>query len=82
MVRALSRSGIDVAASDDLSTGLASRLGADVDLINGSVADTAFVESTQSRLTPAGVIHQAAKSLRQRPWQTHSSTPARTSVAS
>jgi UDP-glucose 4-epimerase len=61
VVRALLRSGAEVVVLDDLSTGLASRVPAGIELIEGSVTDSAQVEQTLRRIAPDGVVHLAAK---------------------
>ncbi|OBB35359.1 UDP-glucose 4-epimerase GalE [Mycobacterium sp. 852002-51961_SCH5331710] len=59
VVRALS--GHDVGVIDDLSTGSRGRLAPDTPLYEGSVLDTAFVESSLRAFRAEAVVHIAAK---------------------
>jgi UDP-glucose 4-epimerase len=61
IAHALRASGRDVVVLDDLSTGLASRLPDDVELVQASVLDRDTVTAVLQRHRIAGVIHLAAK---------------------
>jgi UDP-glucose 4-epimerase len=61
VVRALLAAGREAVVVDDLSTGLASRLPADVELRRMSVLDTAALTEVLEQTGPTGVIHLAAK---------------------
>ena len=61
VVRALLGSGRDAVVVDDLSTGMAHRVPAEVELLHGSVLDTEFLTEAMRRVRPTGVIHLAAK---------------------
>ena len=52
---------MEVVVLDDLSTGLASRVPTGVELIEGSVTDSAQLQQTLRRIAPVGVVHLAAK---------------------
>lgn len=61
VVNALLASGREVFVIDDLSTGVASRLPGELELLVGSVADAAFMTRSLRRIEPAGIIHLAGK---------------------
>jgi UDP-glucose 4-epimerase len=61
IAHALRASGRDVVVLDDLSTGLASRLPDDVELVHASVLDRDTVTAALERHRVEGVIHLAAK---------------------
>ena len=61
VVRALLAAGHEAVVVDDLSTGLAERMPDGVDLLQGSVVDTAFLTGVLRRTRPAGVLHLAGK---------------------
>jgi UDP-glucose 4-epimerase len=61
VVADLVASGREVVVLDDLSTGLAERIPADVPFVHASVLDTERVESTMLRYRVGGVVHLAAK---------------------
>ena len=61
IVRALLASGREVVVIDDLSTGVASRLPDGVELVGGSVTDSAFLTRSMQRIEPTGIIHVAGK---------------------
>lgn len=61
VVRALRSSGRQVVVVDDLSTGVASRLPPEVELLHGSVTDANFLTECLQFASPAGVLHVAAK---------------------
>ncbi len=52
---------MEVVVLDDLSTGRASRVPTDVELIKGSVIDSAQLQQTLRRIAPEGVVHLAGK---------------------
>jgi hypothetical protein len=70
---ALSRSGMGVAAVEDLSTGLASCLARDVDLLERFMTNPAFLK---------GCCEASSRRLRQRAPRICSSAPVRTWLAS
>jgi len=61
VVRALRSSGRQVVVVDDLSTGVASRLPPEVELLHGSVTDANFLTECLQFASPTGVLHVAAK---------------------
>ncbi len=61
VVRALRASGRDVVVLDDLSSGVASKVPADVPLVEANVLDTAAVTAALRAHDCTGVIHLAAK---------------------
>ena len=61
VVRALRRSGCDVIVLDDLSTGVAGKVPADVPLVEASVLDIDALTATIERYRVDGVVHLAAK---------------------
>ncbi|WP_448614632.1 UDP-glucose 4-epimerase GalE [Modestobacter sp. URMC 112] len=61
VVRALLDAGRTPVVLDDLSTGLPSRLPADVELLDHSVLDTSALTLALERLRPTGIVHLAAK---------------------
>ncbi|MFI9628446.1 UDP-glucose 4-epimerase GalE [Streptomyces sp. NPDC052042] len=61
VVRSMAVAGERVVVLDDLSTGVAGRLPADVPLIRGSVADRALLDEVLERHAVTGVVHLAAK---------------------
>jgi UDP-glucose 4-epimerase len=61
VVRALRASGREVVVIDDLSTGAASRLPPEVELLQGSVSDASFLTECLKCISPSGVLHLAAK---------------------
>ncbi|MEW2218854.1 UDP-glucose 4-epimerase GalE [Streptomyces sp. NPDC006990] len=61
VARALTAAGERVVALDDLSTGLAGRLPAEVPLVRGSVLDRRLLDRTLAEHGVRGVIHLAAK---------------------
>ncbi|MCQ9130707.1 MULTISPECIES: UDP-glucose 4-epimerase GalE [Streptomyces] len=58
--RSMTEAGERVVVVDDLSTGSAVRLGADVTLVRGSALDTALVERVLAEHCVTGVVHLAA----------------------
>ncbi|WP_019358595.1 UDP-glucose 4-epimerase GalE [Streptomyces sp. AA1529] len=61
VARALTAAGERVVALDDLSTGLAGRLPAEVPLVRGPVSDRRLLERTLAEHGVRGVIHLAAR---------------------
>ena len=61
VVRSARAAGFSVAVIDDLSTGFADRVPADVPFINADIADTAAVADAITRYGITGVVHLAAK---------------------
>ncbi|RKN10575.1 UDP-glucose 4-epimerase GalE [Streptomyces radicis] len=61
VVEAMRGAGQPVVVLDDLSTGVATRLGADVPLVTGSVLDRPLLDETLERHAVTGVVHLAAK---------------------
>ena len=61
VVHALLASGREAVVVDDLSTGSASRVPPEVELLRMSMLDTAALSDVLQRLRPTGVIHLAAK---------------------
>jgi UDP-glucose 4-epimerase len=61
VVRAMRQDGENVVVYDDLSTGSADRVPADVPLVVGSVLDRALLERTMRDHAVTGVVHIAAK---------------------
>ncbi|MFJ9682279.1 UDP-glucose 4-epimerase GalE [Streptomyces sp. NPDC101194] len=61
VVRSMTGSGERVVVLDDLSTGIAERLPADVPLVRGSVFDRAVLDHVLARHDVTGVVHLAAK---------------------
>ncbi|MCF6525190.1 UDP-glucose 4-epimerase GalE [Streptomyces sp. JJ36] len=61
VVRAMREAGRPVVVLDELSTGLADRLPADVPLVRGSTLDRALLDRTLARHQVRGVLHLAAK---------------------
>ncbi|AXI78127.1 UDP-glucose 4-epimerase GalE [Peterkaempfera bronchialis] len=61
VVRAMREAGLRVAVLDDLSTGDAERLPADVPLVEGSTLDRAAVDRALREHAVTGVLHVAAK---------------------
>src|SRR5262245_38067141 len=61
VVRAMTEGGEQVVVYDDLSTGSADRVPADVTLVIGSVLDKALLEQTIRDHAVTGVVHIAAK---------------------
>lgn len=60
VARAMTGEGERVVVLDDLSTGSAARLGADVTLVNGSALDARLVERVLAEHSVTGVVHLAA----------------------
>ncbi|AJE82907.1 UDP-glucose 4-epimerase GalE [Streptomyces physcomitrii] len=60
VVRAMTAAGEQAVVYDDLSTGLADRLPAEVPLVEGSVLDHDLLERTLARHRITGVVHLAA----------------------
>ncbi|RBM07217.1 UDP-glucose 4-epimerase GalE [Streptomyces sp. PT12] len=61
VVEAMRADGESVVVLDDLSTGVATRLGADVPLVTGSVLDRPLLDAALARHAVTGVVHLAAK---------------------
>ncbi|MFB7916867.1 UDP-glucose 4-epimerase GalE [Streptomyces sp. NPDC056061] len=61
VVRSMRGAGERVVALDDLSSGVTSRLPADVPLVEGSCADRALLDRVLERHDVTGVVHLAAK---------------------
>ncbi|MCQ9178276.1 UDP-glucose 4-epimerase GalE [Streptomyces sp. IBSBF 2953] len=60
VARAMTGAGERVVVLDDLSTGSAARLGADVSLVRGSALDVGLVERVLAEHAVTGVVHLAA----------------------
>jgi len=61
VVRSMTQAGERVVVLDDLSSGVAGRLPAEVPLVRGSVTDRALLDEVLDRHAVTGVVHLAAK---------------------
>ncbi|MFI8811567.1 MULTISPECIES: UDP-glucose 4-epimerase GalE [unclassified Streptomyces] len=61
VARAMASAGERVVALDDMSTGIAGRLPADIPLVHGSFADRALMDRVLTEHAVSGVVHLAAR---------------------
>ncbi|MCX4680018.1 UDP-glucose 4-epimerase GalE [Streptomyces sp. NBC_01433] len=61
VARAMASAGERVVALDDMSTGIAGRLPADIPLVRGSFADRALLDRVLAEHAVSGVVHLAAR---------------------
>ncbi len=81
VVRAMTEAGERTVVYDDLSTGVAERVPAEVPLVRGSTLDADLLARTLAEHEITGVVHLAAKKQVASRWSARCTTTTRTSRA-